>query len=95
MTIDEYCENCGKSARQKFEEQSERDKELMRNAFNFGRRSVIMEIMDCFDICCTYDKYENFEDYYFACYGTLEKLLEQAYNEGKNEGKYSGEVLRR
>ena len=48
MTLDEYCEDCGKSERQKFEEQSERDKELMRNAFNFGRRSVIMEIMDFF-----------------------------------------------
>ena len=59
MTIEEYCTDCGKSAKHKFEEQSERDKELMRNAFNFGRRSVIMEIMDYFDICGTYDEYDR------------------------------------
>ena len=59
MTIDEYCEDCGKSAKQKFEEQSERDKEIMRKAFDFGRRSVIMEIMDYFDICSTYDEYDR------------------------------------
>lgn len=57
MTIDEYCEDCGKSAKQKFEEQSERDKELMRNASNFGRRSVIMEIMN--DIYGTFDEYDR------------------------------------
>ena len=59
MTLDEYLEDCGKSAKQKFERQSERDKEIMRKAFDFGRRSVIMEIMDFFDSCCTYDEYDR------------------------------------
>ena len=60
------------------------------------RVSNAREIEDVADtFFCMGDKYANFEDYYFACYGTLEKLLEQAYNDGKNEGKYSGEVLRR
>ena len=59
MTLDEYLEDCGKSAKQKFERQSVRDKEIMRKAFDFGRRSVIMEIMDYFDICSTYDEYDR------------------------------------
>ena len=59
MTIDEYCEDCGKSAKQAFETQSEREKELMRKAFNFGRRSVIMEIMDYFGFCCTYNDFDR------------------------------------
>ena len=54
MSVDEYCEICGKSAKQALETQSEREKELIRNAFDFGRRSVIMEIMDYFGFCCTY-----------------------------------------
>ena len=37
MSVDEYCEICGKSAKQALETQSEREKELIRNAFDFGR----------------------------------------------------------
>ena len=59
MSVDEYCEICGKSAKQALETQSEREKELIRNAFDFGRRSVIMEIMDYFGFCCTYDDFDR------------------------------------
>lgn len=47
----------------------------------------IEEVADTFFKMC--EKYANFEEYYFACYGTLEKLLEQAYNEGRKDGLYN------